>query len=403
MPKRNEKRGDDKDSPRSNSTFSSPMASPILQDVSPECWNITRQRHNHSDGDESSSFDEQSPSLVVRKNLQFRRSFTEGRPSDSSKLVDRIPERSKLLRQHVWDDDESREDELDDSASLQQAVEDAQLQVSFAEQTAREMKEVVDWWKHDGSKDGSQSRSLKDNSLVYASAQSADEMDEDSSPFEFVMNNVFMMTLEKEQDVSYIFQSPLYSPFLSNDKNISILDETVQLEALLSPTATVGSPHREAQEQSFAVDAVCSKVQHMEDVLADLEDTSVDDDASISNTLVEPMWCSVDDLPWLDQLAVQAHCVCYKYSLQVQQWLYHALPPTLLSLWLSLQQHEPLLQCILWVLLPTLFFLLLYTTVLWRRSLATSHVSTVCLDWQVHYSHEWDFGALDEFLQEVLL
>lgn len=283
-----------------------------------------------------------------------------------------------LLHQR-WEED-SQDEACDESETLREAVEEAQLQASFAQQTAKEMEQVVNWWKTDESMDRSQSRCLKDNSLVYASPHSRDEEEMD-----FTADDCFM--------TPSLFQSPLFSSgALSGNNEFSIQDAT-SLAALLSPIAPADSPHQEAQEQSFAVDAVCSAVKRMEDELADLEDTSVDDEASTKG----PLWVSLEDLPWRDQQIVYLRCCVRWFALQLEQWLYHVLPPVLLSFWLS-PHYQPVLRLILWVLLPSISSIILYH-LLWN---AQTSNAMACSSF-VHLDDDLDEDFPCEFIQQVLL
>lgn len=394
-------RGRSNDSPRrrrhtNDDDSASFLPSPIHFMKSPDYW--SRAQTQQQDDDESSiSFDE-SPN----SNLQFLR-FAD------------TP--SAMHRRQMWnDDDESRNDDDDgeetETVAHQDAVEEAQLQVSFCEQTAREMEQVMEWWTNTPKdKHVSQSLSLKDNSLVYASEHSHDIMDDDDDDDDTLEQDAssssLLFTTPQRNKSGMLFRSP--SPCILNTNN----DKNVTLEAFLSPilTRTTGgcpSPHRVAQEQSFAVDDVCFQTKHMEDVLADLEDTSVDGDDDASVRSVEPVWCSLDDLPWLDRLVVLVKCACHRCALELQQWLYHRLPPTLVSLWL-----EPSLVgflCFLRVLLPAMLLLiLLYTTTLISSKTCYESVQGLFLS-EAHYyndetcSREWNsVDSVCEFTQTVLL
>lgn len=388
-----------KDSPQHDGQLSS--LSSLEDDIcpkhnvkSPEFWknrSQRKQRHDEEDDEESSTCC----------------TFEQG-----SSVVDCTPEGRHYIRRRTRWNDSLLLDECSDESSPQEAVQEAKLQVSFAEQTAREMEQVLDWWKQ-GDVHVSQSQSLRDNSLVYVSPQLSDVSDEE----ELNGDLVFMTPHHHEEARDSMLQSPFPSYFPPANAT-SLAYENARLESFLSPIVTSSySPEWEAQEQSFAVDAVCSEAKRMEDVLAELEDTSVDGDDVTVTSIGNLQWCSLQDLPLLDRLWLEGKCSCQRCFLKLQQWLYHVLPPTLLSTWLSLKPH---VRLFLWVLLPTLFLLFLYTTALlwnWVQPSRSSCVDSLLRKhdryyWQsdVHYeihSREWEpwnvDAAVSEFMETVLL
>ena len=369
--------------------------SPIPTIASPEYW-IGTQQQRHEDN-QSSSF-ELSSSLMGR-NLAFLNSVKELTNADSMPAVDRTPKRSHI-RQRLWNDDDSSNHE-----SRQDAVQESALQVSFALQTAREMEQVLDWWKQ-SDVGVSQSKSLRDNSLVFASPHSTDEESSSDEPSVDVGDVAFTRTPHQEQSQDF-FQVPFVSPFPIH--SATRIPENATLESYVSPIETV--PQREAQEQSFAVEALCAEARRMEGVLAELEDTSVDDDNSVASSgMDDPLWCSLEDLPWGDRLLLIVRCSCQRQFLQLQQWLYHVLPPTLLSTWLSLKS----LRLFLLVLSAAVLFSMLYHTTVLRTTNGVAFQSESCLVnfdsllrqgryWEsdVHYeihSREWDPWDADDDL-----
>lgn len=310
----------------------------------------------------------------------------------------------------VWDDDEKSEDEGNES-QRQEAVEEAKLQVSFAEQTAKEMKQVLSWWTLQSPKGVvSQSPYLKENSLVCASPRidEAESNDQDAprSDDERPMSD----------ETTCVFQCPLLFP---NEKrtypheNLFLLPSTLDTrsnpkELFFSPIATANSPwidlrtiesHKEAQEQSFAVNIVCSEVNHMMEVLADLEDTSEDEDSVSLATIYEPpQWCcSIQDLPFHARYRLVVWSFFRHHFLQLQQHLLHTLPPSFVWIWLSVRPYR---KDLLHFFLPAILLAMMYITGVWNPE---SHTTPSYKGWESHYQAHSQDSDLCEFIQDAFL
>jgi hypothetical protein len=310
---------------------------------------------------------------------------------------------SVFRNKSVWDEDEDSEDE----SRRQEAVEEANMQASFAEQTAKEMEQVMNWWtvKSPGGT-LSQRSYLIENSLVYESPST----DEESA----TGSNILSLQSENALRDESLFLSPRPFPIdgrLNSHENLfrspCLLDtRTNPQDLFLSPIAATKSPwmeaitfqaHKEAQEQSFAVDVVCSQVKHMEDVLVDLEDTSCDDEASVTRTSIcEAQWCTLQDLPLVVRYRLVIWCFFQRYFLRCQQRLLHSLPPSLVWTWLSIQPYR---KHLLHIFLPAILLAIIYITAVWNPASHTTPISYK--RWESHYDSS-DSGSC-EFIQDLFL
>lgn len=259
------------------------------------------------------------------------------------------------------------------------AVQEAQLQASFCEQTAREMEQVLNWWCHhaETSHEESQSQSLKENSLVMASRQNS--MDEDCS-FSTLYN-------QDEPDESHL----LKSLFLTSNRAKDPFD-TFPYPFYDTSLFTTPQQHQEALEQSIVVDDICLQAQHMQKALVELQDASVDNNGNAY---------SVEDLSLWNRRFLFLHMFRQRLAILLQQWLYHILPPSILSLWLSPKPRF----LITWVLLPiVLFIILCMLLLLFVSSSRNEQVSKLCTVVVVLPTREQnDDDDICEFMQQKLM
>jgi hypothetical protein len=259
------------------------------------------------------------------------------------------------------------------------AVQEAQLQASFCEQTAREMEQVLNWWCHHAqtTHEESQSLSLKENSLVMASRQNS--MDEDC-PFSTLYN-------QDEPHESHLFKSL----FLTSNRTKDPFDTFPS--PFYDTLYTTPQQHQEALEQSIVVDDICLQAQHMKKLLVELQDASVDNNGNAY---------SVEDLSLWNRLFLFLHMFRHRLAIILQQWLYHSLPPSILSLWLSPKPQF----LITWVLLPIVLFIILCMLLLFfvstssRNEVSKLGTVVVVLPTQEQNDDDEDFC---EFMQQKLM
>lgn len=213
-----------------------------------------------------------------------------------------------------------------EASSRQDALQESQLQASFAEQTASEMKQVLSWWVQ-ACHDGSQSELLRENSLVFASPPQSMDTHPD---FTLSPNNEYLATISDMM----IFSSPLCDTRTNQVMSPTLLDD-VSPVLMLSPRFST-----EAQKQSVVVDGICSQVHQMQRALHELEDTAVLQDDDNNESILMPSPTCLQDLPFVSRHRLHAWLYLKGLVLQLELHLSHALLPCLASTCLqSKRQH----------------------------------------------------------------
>jgi hypothetical protein len=163
----------------------------------------------------------------------------------------------------------------DTTTSSSAAIQVANLQASFAEQTAAEMQQIVDWYAENKTKDRrtkvSQSHALKDNPLACLDDSDREEDTKHQQSTTARKNNTSKRCSSTKEDEPSLFPPPkIKRHYMQEQSSVILTTDGVDASEILpslASTPSAGDYLSEAQQQNDEIDHLLEKTKCMADVV----------------------------------------------------------------------------------------------------------------------------------------
>lgn len=240
----------------------------------------------------------------------------------------------------------------DTTTSSSDAIQVANLQASFAEKTAAEMQQIVDWYAENKSKDHrtkvSQNHALKDNPLACLDDSDPEEDARHQQSTTAPKNNTSKRCSSSEEDEPSLFPPPkIKRHYMQEQSSVTNGDDASEILPSLASTPSAGDYLSEAQQQNDEINQLLEKTKCMADVVHEYYERSSSSGITVDDNCAQASRGSASVTSKKQQGSISSTTTTLTSREQSRRRYHHATPK-------SPSGISTEMELVLWVLVPVL-------------------------------------------------